>query len=79
MIDQKKYIHYIEMYRRAYTDLQKEKQYRNGQDLRIKVKIDQEQYHWVKKAVSRTKNKQKSAAATQPMDISDLEISSVLL
>ena len=30
MTDQKKYIHYIEMYRRAYTDLQKEKTIQKG-------------------------------------------------
>ena len=33
MIDQKKYIHFIEMYRKSYPDLQKEKQYRNAQKL----------------------------------------------
>ena len=27
MIDQKKYVSFIEMYRRAYSDLQKDKQY----------------------------------------------------
>ena len=30
MIDQNKYIHFIEMYRKAYPDLQKEKGYRHA-------------------------------------------------
>ena len=32
------------MYRKAYPDLQKEKQYRNGQELAGTVKKDKEQY-----------------------------------
>lgn len=44
MIDQKKYISFIEMYRRAYSDLQKDKQYSYRLELWIKVKIYLEQY-----------------------------------
>ena len=31
------------MYSRTYSDLQKENKYRNGQELGLKLKIDQEQ------------------------------------
>ena len=44
MIDQKKYIHFIELYRKDYPVLQREKQFRNGQELWLKVRKDQEQY-----------------------------------
>ena len=43
MIDQNKYIHFIEMYIERLTQTFK-KEYRNGQELWLKVKIDQDQY-----------------------------------
>ena len=33
MVDQRKYIHFLEMYGKGYPDLQKEKQYRIEQEL----------------------------------------------
>ena len=44
MIDQMKYINFIEICRKNYPHLQKGKQYRNGQELWLKVRKDQEQY-----------------------------------
>lgn len=38
------YTFYWNVYRKSYPDLQKEKQNRNGQELWLKVKRDQEQY-----------------------------------
>ena len=45
MIYQKnKHPFYWNVYRKTYPDLQKEKYYKNGQELCLKVKKDQEQY-----------------------------------
>ena len=96
MTELKKYIHFIEMYRKAYPDLQK-KVYRSGLELWLNVKKDQKQHEntiielkgragkfckssrtfWAK-AVSQPKNKQKFAGATKLMDITDLQITSIL-
>ena len=43
MIDQKE-IYSFYLYSRTYSEFQKEKKYINGQELWLKVKIDQEQY-----------------------------------
>ena len=45
IIDQNRYIHFIEMYGNAYPDLQKKKkEYRSGQELRLNVKKSQDIY-----------------------------------
>ena len=44
MIDQKKYIRFIEMYRKAYPGLLKKKEYRSRHELWLNVKKYKEQY-----------------------------------
>ena len=93
MIDQKKYIRLIETYSKAYPDLQKkntelcfkakkdQEQYQKTiTELKVKARtFNKSSITFWSKAVWQSKTKQMSAAVTQLMDITKLDIVSVLL